>query len=98
MSATLGEKIRLIDWENRSWIGIILNPDSAVKDLGGNVTCRFQFDIEFLGELTQTTTGDDVFEMSQSHNLFLSDNVEVIRICQGDCDTDIPITFQPASL
>ena len=98
LSATLGEKIRLIDWENRSWIGIILNPDSAVKDLGGNVTCRFQFDIEFLGELTQTTTGDDVFEMSQSHNLFLSDIVEVIRICQGDCDTGIPITFQPASL
>lgn len=99
LSATLGEKIRLIDWENRSWIGIILNPDNAVKDLGGNVPCRFQFDIEFLGELTQTTTGSDTFNMSRDHNLFLSDVIGVIKICPGGCGSGgggIPIIFQPA--
>lgn len=76
LSATLGKEIKLIDWENRTWIGIITNPENVVRDLG---TCRFQFNIEFLGTLIETDASE--FDESISESLTLFQTVFVYRTC-----------------
>lgn len=76
LSNTLGKIIKLTDWEDRVWVGIILNPDSAVKDLGN---CRFQFAIEFMGTLIERQGVD--YERTLSQNLFLSHSVSPEKIC-----------------
>ena len=51
LSNTLGKEIRIVDWENRTWIAIVTNPESAIRDLGA---CRFKFEIDFIGFLVET--------------------------------------------
>lgn len=63
--ATAGIKIRLIDWEGRHWLGVITNPSTAVQDLG---TCRFQFNIDFVGELTEPNIAGQTYNRSLEHN------------------------------
>lgn len=44
LSASLGQLIGLLDWENRQWKGIILNPDTALIQNGRqNRSVSFQF-------------------------------------------------------
>jgi len=62
LSNTLGEEIKLLDWENRSWQGVVVNPDSAVREVGR--TCRFTFNIIFEGILI----GVAPFEVSADLN------------------------------
>lgn len=45
---TVGKEIRLRDYENITWQGIILNPDSEVTQDGN---CKFSFNLEFEGTI-----------------------------------------------
>lgn len=48
MESYLGQEIRLIDWEDRLWTGVIVNPqDPVVQDGPG---CQFTASFEFEGE------------------------------------------------
>lgn len=45
--ATLGQQIRIIDWESRLWIGVITRPDDAIiEDTRGRYTASFEFEGE----------------------------------------------------
>lgn len=48
LEASLGQVVTLLDHENRTWEGIILNPTTAITQQG---TCDYRFDLEFEGEL-----------------------------------------------
>lgn len=48
LEASLGQQITLLDHEDREWIGIITNPNTAVTDNG---ICRAECQLEFVGEL-----------------------------------------------
>jgi hypothetical protein len=55
MRATLGKPIRLIDWENRAWRGVIVNPqDPVVEDRRNSFTASFEFEgtRESTGQIT----------------------------------------------
>lgn len=48
METYIGQDIRLIDWENREWQGVITNPnDPVVQDRGGD--CNYTASFEFQG-------------------------------------------------
>jgi hypothetical protein len=49
VTESLGQEIGLLDWENRQWRGIILNPDADITD--GGMTCRYAANLQFEGEL-----------------------------------------------
>jgi len=46
MDTYLGQEIRLIDWEDRVWVGVITNPsDPIVQDGPGcQMTASFEFE------------------------------------------------------
>lgn len=45
MKTTLGKEIRFIDWENRAWTGVIVNPqDPIVEDRRNSFTASFEFE------------------------------------------------------
>lgn len=47
----LGKEVTLIDQENRTWTGILLNVDVPILDTGGFVDeCRYSVDFEFIGD------------------------------------------------
>jgi hypothetical protein len=48
METHLGEEIRLIDWEDRLWRGVIVNPQEPVVQDGPG--CRYTASFEFEGE------------------------------------------------
>lgn len=79
--ATAGQKIRLIDWEGRHWLGIITNPSTAVQDLG---SCRYQFNIDFIGELTEPNTTSQTYNRSLEHTLNSGQVIFGERICIED--------------
>lgn len=64
MLATIGRKVRLIDWENRAWIGVIVNPqDPIVEDRRNSFTASFEF------EGTRTLPGVQTASASATLNL-----------------------------
>ncbi len=59
MRTTLGKQIRLIDWENRAWRGVIVNPqDPVVEDRRNSFTASFEFEgtRESTGQITPAAT------------------------------------------
>lgn len=46
LKLTLGQEIQLLDYESRTWTGMIMNPDSQIKTRYG-----LQFEIIFEGRL-----------------------------------------------
>lgn len=93
LSDTLGKEIRIIDWENRTWIAIVTNPESAVRDLGA---CRFKFEIDFIGYLVETEGVIFIENMIQS--ITFVPTVVKIKLCPPDlgCPDDDETGFPPS--
>lgn len=67
MRVSLGKEIRLIDWENRAWTGVIVNPqDPIVEDRRNSFTASFEFEGVRQTERNAEVAASSSLELTQS--------------------------------